>query len=140
MWVLPDAVCDIIPSPTHVTSNWFLVSVLQDFLQNPFCTSPLPHTCPVPRTSQLPCLEHSSNICCTVQNIKLLSIHFSPPSGYFLPLEPNVFLSTPYSNTHSPFCSLNVTDQVSHPQQQQQPKYDNHSVQKYLDTHGCCTL
>jgi hypothetical protein len=31
MWVLRDAVCDIIPSLTPVTSNWFLVSILQDF-------------------------------------------------------------------------------------------------------------
>jgi len=115
-----------------------VVSLLQDFLQNPFCTSPLPHTCPLPRIST-PCSDHSNSICCTVQTVKFLSIHFSPPSCFFLPLDPNAFLSTPYSNTHSPFCSLNVTDQVSHPQQQQ-AKYDNHSVHKYLDTHECCTL
>ena len=116
-----------------------MVSLLQDFLQNPFCTTPLPHTCSVPHTSQLPCLDHSNNIWCAVQTSKLLSNHFSPPSGYLLPLDHHVFLSTPYCNTHSPFCSLNVIDQVSHPQQQQ-PKYDNHSVQKYLDTHECCIL
>jgi len=31
VWFLPDAVCDIIPSPTPVTFEWFLVYVLQDF-------------------------------------------------------------------------------------------------------------
>jgi hypothetical protein len=95
--------------------------------------------CPVPCRSQLPCLDHSNNICCTVLTIKLLSIHFSLPSCYFLPLDRNALLSTPYSNNHSRFCSLNVTDQVSHPQQQQ-PKYDSHSVHMYLDIHECCTL
>ena len=116
-----------------------MVSFQQDFLQNPSWISP-PLICAT-------CSTHLNLIALITQIISAVQYKsLSSTLCYFLHLpvtssnlDPNVFLSTPYSNTHSPFCSLNVTEQVPCPQQQQ-PKYDNHSVHKYLDIHECCTL
>jgi hypothetical protein len=42
-------------------------------------------------------------------------VYSSPTSCHFLPLGPNVFLSTLFSNTISVCPFLSVRDQVSHP-------------------------
>jgi hypothetical protein len=47
--------------------------------------------------------------------MKLLSMQFPPVPSYFLPLRPNIFLSTVFSNILSLCSSLNVRDRVSHP-------------------------
>jgi hypothetical protein len=47
--------------------------------------------------------------------MKLFIMHFPPTSYYFIPLGPNILLRTLFSNTLS-ICSLNVKDQISHPQ------------------------
>jgi hypothetical protein len=45
--------------------------------------------------------------------MKILIMQFTSPCSYFRPN--NILLSTLFSNTLSPYSSLNVRDQVSHP-------------------------
>jgi len=47
--------------------------------------------------------------------MKTLIMQFSPLPCYLVPLKPNIFLSTLFSNILSLYSSLNVRDQVSHP-------------------------
>jgi len=83
--------------------------------QNPVYTSPLPHTCYMPRPS------HSSDfITRTILGEQYRSLRSSLCSFLHSPvtsslLGPNIPLSTLFSNTHSLCFSLNVNDQVPHP-------------------------
>jgi hypothetical protein len=56
-----------------------------------------------------------TNIRWAVQIMQTLITQSSPLPFYLVPLKPNVFFSTLFSNTLSQYSSLNVTDQVSHP-------------------------
>ena len=75
--------------------------------QNPVYTSPLPHTCYIPRPSNFSWFDHPNTwdkVCRSVSSV----------CSYLL-LSPNILLSTLFSYTLSLCSSLNVTDQVSHP-------------------------
>jgi hypothetical protein len=47
--------------------------------------------------------------------MNLLIMRFSPTSYYFIPLRPNIPLSTLYSDTFCLYSSFNVRDQLSYP-------------------------
>jgi len=47
--------------------------------------------------------------------MQLLIFLFSPTSSYIVSVSSDIFLSTVYSNTFTPCCSLDVRDQVSRP-------------------------
>jgi hypothetical protein len=69
--------------------------------QKPVCTPPVPRTCYMPRPYNSYSFHHRKNIELTVQIIKLLTMQFSPPCCYLVPLRPNIILSTPFTNTLS---------------------------------------
>jgi len=83
--------------------------------QNPVYTSPLPHTCYMPRLSHSSCFDHQHNIWWTVRSLSptLCIFLHSPVTSPVL--GPNILLSTLFSKTLSVRSSLNVSDQVSHP-------------------------
>jgi len=60
-------------------------------------TSHLFHACYTPHPSR-PRFYHPNNIRCSVQVMKLLIMQSSPAPGHFL-LDPNILLSTLFSNT-----------------------------------------
>jgi hypothetical protein len=70
----------------HGSSNWFLF--LRFSHQNPVYTSPLPHTCYMPRLSHSSQFSHSSNTEWGVQIMKLLIMLFSPLPCHLVPLRP----------------------------------------------------
>jgi len=58
------------------------------------CTSPVSHTCHMPRPSHSSWLDPPNNICWGVKIMKLLVTQSSPLSCYLVPVRPNIFLST----------------------------------------------
>jgi hypothetical protein len=66
----------------------------------------------MPRPSHLPRLHYSDNTCRKVQiwSSSLCSFPHSPITSSLF--DPNILLSTLFSNTHSLCSSLNVRDQV----------------------------
>jgi len=103
---------NIILSSTPGSSKWPLSFSFP--YQNSVYTFPLPLTCYIPRTSLLNLItwtifgeeyrSFSSSLC---------SFLHSPVTSSHL--DPNIFLSTLFSNTLSLRSSLSVSDQVSHP-------------------------
>jgi hypothetical protein len=96
------------------------------------CTSLLSHTYHMCHPSQPPnlitliisveqCKSWSSSLCNFLQ---------SPVS--FSRLGPNISHSTILSNTLSPCCSLNVTDQVSHPNKTNKQNYSSVHFNLYI--------
>jgi len=83
--------------------------------QNIVCTSPVPHTCYLPRTSHFSQFDHQTIFGEEYRPIRfsLCSFCHSPVTSYLL--GPNIPLSTLCSNTLTLRSSLNVNDQVSHP-------------------------
>ena len=63
--------------------------------QNPVYTSPLPHTCYMPRPSHSPRFDHPSNIWCGCRTLSPHYLAFSSPSSL---LGPHILLSTLFSN------------------------------------------
>ena len=61
--------------------------------QNPVCTSPLPHTCHMPRPSHSSRFDHPNNIGWGVQIMKLLAMRSPPVPCYLVPFRSN-FLET----------------------------------------------
>jgi len=64
----------IILQTTSGSSRWFLS--LRFSHQNPVCTSPLPHTCYVPRLSHSSCCDCPNNIW-TAFNIRAIKCHLA---------------------------------------------------------------
>jgi len=81
---------------TPSSSKWCLSLRLTN--QNPACTSPLPHTCYMPRPSHSSRFYHPNNIWCGGEAIKLLTVWFSP-----LPCLAQIFSSAIYSQTSVTF-------------------------------------
>jgi len=77
-------------------------------------TALLPHMCCMPCSSHSYRYDHP-NIWWAVHIVKLILMKFSQLPCYFVPLSPNILLSTLFSNTLSLRSSFNVSDQVSHP-------------------------
>jgi hypothetical protein len=99
----------ILPSMSR-SSKW---SFLQVFPSNPgMCCFPMHATCP---NHLIPTVCYPNNIWHAVQIMKPLIMQFSPFFCQFLPLGPNIFLSTLPFNTLSLCSSCDVKDQVSHP-------------------------
>jgi hypothetical protein len=69
--------------------------------QNPVCTSPLPQSCYIARSSHSFSFDHPNNIWWGVQIIKLHIMQFSPLSCYLFLLGPNILLSALFSNAVS---------------------------------------
>jgi hypothetical protein len=103
---------NIIPLCMPVPSNWSLS--LRFLHQNLLCTlsSPLLHTCYVPRPSHSSSFVHMNNIWWGV-SFSLCSFLHSPVTSPLL--GSSILLSTLFSNTLSLRCPLNVTNQVSNP-------------------------
>jgi hypothetical protein len=82
---------------------------------NPAHTSSFPHTCYMPHPSP-PWFYHPNNILWGVHIISssLRSLLHSPVTSPLL--GPNILLSTLFTDNLSPRSSLNVSNQVSHPQ------------------------
>ena len=102
------------PPPVHILSqinpvqsphptSWRSISILSSHLllglpsglfpsrfshQKPVCTSPLPHTCYMPRPSHFLRFCRPNSIWWGVQIIKFLIMQFSPLPCYFVPLRP----------------------------------------------------
>ena len=102
----------ILPSKPG-SAKWFLSLGFPN--QNPVYTSPLPHTCYMPRPSHSSRFYHPNNIGWAVQTIKLLFMYFPPITRYLVFLRSNILLNILFSNNLSIHSSLNVSDQVSHP-------------------------
>jgi hypothetical protein len=68
---------------------------------NPVHTSPLPHTCYMPRQSHSSRFYHPHNSGWEVQIMELLIMKFSPHPCYLALLGPNILLNTQFSNTFS---------------------------------------
>ena len=83
--------------------------------QNPFCTSPLRHTCHMSNQSHSSWFYHPKNIGWAVQIISSFLCSFLHSSVISSLLGPHILLSTLFSNTLTLRSSLNVSDQVSHP-------------------------
>jgi len=83
--------------------------------QKPVYTSPLTHTCYMPRPSHSSSFDHPNNISLGVHIIKLPNMQFSPFPCYLVPLGPKNSPQTQFSNTLSLHFSLDISDQVSHP-------------------------
>jgi len=73
------------------------------------------HMCYMPRQSHSSRYKHQNKIGWGVQIMKLLIMYVSPLPCYFVPLSPDILLSTLFSNTLSLRSSLIVSYQVSHP-------------------------
>jgi hypothetical protein len=83
--------------------------------RNIVCVSRLSLACYMTSPSHPPCLDHSNNICWSVQVMELLIMQSSTASCHFLPLGPFTVLSTLFSNTLKLCSSLSLRDQISHP-------------------------
>jgi hypothetical protein len=86
--------------------------LLTAFPPKPYMHSTSPHTCFMPRPSHRPWLDHCDYTWRRVQFIKLLIMQYSPASITSFLFDPNILLSTLFSNKCS---SLNVRGQVSQP-------------------------
>ena len=78
--------------------------------QNPVYASPLTDTRYMPRPFHSFRFYHPNNIGWGVQNIKFLIMYFSPLRCYLVPPRPQLFSSTPYSQTPSLRSSLSDID------------------------------
>jgi hypothetical protein len=67
------------------------------------------HVCYMPRPPHQPRTDHPNGIWWRVQITKLFFMQLSPFLSYFLPLDGNILLSTPFSNTVSLFLHSNLT-------------------------------
>jgi hypothetical protein len=83
--------------------------------QNPVCTSPLPHTCYIPRRSHSSQLDYPNDIWWKIQVLifSLCSLLHSPITSSHS--GPNIFLGTLFCNFFSLCSSLNERDKASHP-------------------------
>ena len=92
-----------------------MVSFPQESPQNPFSTSPVPHTWHLPHPSHYSWFDNLNDIWLEVRSIKLLlcSLLYSPVILSLLGL--NIFLSILFPNTLSLWSSLSLRDQASHP-------------------------
>jgi hypothetical protein len=82
--------------------------------QNFVCISHLSHPCYMPCPSHAPWFDHTNIIWWSVHVMKLLIFRLLQPSNTFS-LDPNIFLSTLFSNTLSLCSSHSVRDPVLHP-------------------------
>jgi hypothetical protein len=73
------------------------------------------HSCYTPYPPHPHRPDNSNDTWRRVQIMKLLVMQFSPPSRHFIPLRPNILLSTLFSDTLSPNSSFSVRDQFSPP-------------------------
>jgi hypothetical protein len=106
----------ILISSSHlcVCLGFQVVSLAQVSTPKPVCPYPLLNMSYVPSQSHPSWLDHPNSFQQVVQIIKLLSLSsflHSPLNSSLL--DPNIFLSTLFSNTPSLRLSLNVSDQVS---------------------------
>ena len=76
----------IFPS-TPRSSKWSLFHMSPH--QKPVCSSPVPHSCHIPRRSRFAWFVHKNNIWWAVRIIKFLLMQFSPLPCYLVPLRPN---------------------------------------------------
>ena len=103
----------ILPS-TSECSNWSLFFSFSH--QSPVCTSPSHRKCNMSRTSQSSSFARPNPIFdeeYRLWNASLCSLFHFPVTSSLL--DPNILLSTLFSNTLSLCSSLNVSDRVSHP-------------------------
>jgi hypothetical protein len=95
---------------SHLLSfEWFLSFMF--LYHNPVCISPLSHTCHMPRPSPS-WFDDLDNSLCRVQFLKLLSMQFCAVSCYLVPLDPNIFLSSLFTNTRRIRSSSTERDNV----------------------------
>ena len=106
---------NIIIPPTPESYRWSLS--LRFLHQNPVCTSPLPHTCYMPRPFILLDLITRTILGDEYKpsSSSLFSFLHAPVASSLL--GPNILLNTLFSNTISLRSSLNVSDQISNPYQ-----------------------
>jgi hypothetical protein len=93
--------------------KWFLSLRFPN--QNPVRTFLTPHTCHAPCPSPSSWFGHPNNMWWGIRTIKLLVMQSFPLSCHPVPLRPNAFCSTLFSNTFTLHSSLNVRNQASHP-------------------------
>ena len=129
------------PPPVHILSqinpvqsphptSWRSISILSSHLllglpsglfpsrfshQKPVCTSPLPHTCYMPRPSHFLRFCRPNSIWWGVQIIKFLIMQFSPLPCYFVPLRPKYSPLHPTLKHPQPMFLRYCERQVSHP-------------------------
>jgi hypothetical protein len=85
--------------------------------KNSVYTTPVPHTCCIPRASRFSLFDHPNNSWLGVQITTVSSSLCSLPQSLVALslLGPKIFNSSLYSNTHSLPSTLSVSDKVSHP-------------------------
>ena len=121
--------------PIHASSNWSRAFIFP--YQNPACTSPFPLRVTPP--THLILLDFITQ---TAFGKEYRLLRFSLCSLLYLPvtsslLDPNILLSTLFSKTLSLHCSINVSDQVSHPYKRRGKiivPYISYLLQKYVQT------
>jgi hypothetical protein len=79
--------------------------------QNPVCNLILSHTCHILRPSRSLWCDHPNSVRRGVQIMNLLITKFSPVFCYLL-LDPDMFLTTQFSNTLILYPFLNVGNQA----------------------------
>ena len=111
-------------TPTLVSSSHLRLGLSAGTLpcrfshQNPVSTSLLTHACHVPCPSRPPRLDNPDEV-------KLLTLRFSPVSWYLLSVRPTYLPSTLFYGTHTRCFCLDVRGQVRNPHQTR-------------DKFGCC--
>ena len=83
--------------------------------QNPVYASSLPRKCYMPHLFHFSWFDQPNNVWWGVQISQLLFCSFLHPPVTSSLLDPNILLSTLFSNTLNLHTSLNVSDQVAHP-------------------------